>query len=148
MASTEEFTDHFDIMPELCFGLDVLPPNTTLPITECYCYGSNSVQMCLKEDENAKQEYWFAVNQRMPANGREYLLLEYPPDRFDGSDKIPLLLVEYLGKRKIRSLSTEEYESLRPQALNVANKSARLNVAVLEPLLGKIPDWDEIKHRM
>ncbi len=148
MASTEEFTEHFDIMRELCFGLEVLPPNTILPITECYSYGSRSVQLCLKQDETAKSEYWFAVNQRMPANGREYLLLEYPPDRFEGADRIPLLLVEYLGKRKIRSLTEEEYTSLRQQALEVANKSARLNVAVLEPVLGKIPDWDEIKHRM
>ncbi len=146
MTNSEKTMEDFEIVHELSLAFETFTPSSEVKLGEYYSYG-NSVQLCLCSEQN-KNEFWFSVRQSMATNGKQYLMLSYPPSQFDGDEKIPLVLVELTPAKTIKTLTSDELNELSADASELANKYEPLNMAPLLAVLGQIPTWAEIKHRM
>lgn len=142
--SSRDFEACFSLESELTVGISSLKPGSIVELAEVYSF-QNSVQLCLKSKEH--QENWYSIKHAMNIEERCFALLSYPPAFFDGADVIPLVLVELLTDKRIRTLDEIEFQQGIAEAKAAVDRSAPLDLFLVEAALGGVPDWSEIKHR-
>ena len=147
MAGSDTVSDDYIIIGELALGLtQPLPAGAIVGLGEFYSYGP-TIQVCLM-GEDQSSEFWFTIRKSLNAANKTFVMMSYPPAYYDAEEQIPLVLAELLPNKTIRTVSEQELKELEPNARKIANSDERLDIVALNAVLGHIPEWDEIKHRM
>ena len=145
-SDEKKYSRPLELTNELYLGFKTLSPGTELFIKDRYQHFDN-VQILISHPiasdsaEKKNNEASFSATQYLIINSKQYLLLAYPPDAFEESDKVPIIVARINGA-SVATIADEELSQISEECSRALELDSPLRIKELEAAIGPIRHYE------